>query len=1202
VSNEASRDRVKTRAPSRRRLGRLRASLFLASASLALLSAAPAQASITHPFLTSFGDFAHPSGLAVDEATGNVILADGGGSEAVGVFGPEGGAPSGAKSPITAYGGEGFHFGSEPTGVAIDDSAGASRGDLYVTDALHSRVVRLALEPAGEEYELAGELTASPPLSEPLGVAVDTSGDAFVADYGSESIVEFDPAGAEIDRIDVAGSIGHPSGVAVDSRGDVFVQGYGFGAGAVYEWAAAGSGRVEAGTEPTRIVEAGATGLVVDQSADVLYVAMGDRVEQYDALSGAALGAFGAGSLTATERVAVNAQSGDVYVSDQGAGDVAVFGPAVALADASTGSAEAGETTASVDGTVDPAGVALTGCRFEYVTAAAFEAGGFADLSSGGSVPCSPAFASIPADSNDHTVSAVLEGLAPGSSYRYRLAVANANGPSLGSERGFFSLAPPRIAAERAWSLSDTAATLAATVDPESSPTHYRFEWTDETDFQAEGFAAATSIPVPDGTVAAATEPVSVIARLSGLAPETAYRFRVLAGNGVEGEQIGAATAFVTRGSAEASLPQRGDELVSAADTNGLDVFPEVASPDGEHYSYWSFIPVPGSESGAQSYFVASRAPDGSWSQHFVGAPAPTPGNGLSATFPHFSAAGPPGLAFVTAAGLDLDDRNEAPDVYLANPDGGFTWLSRDPSLAPGTPQTDPAEANAVSYVSPDRERVLFESRRHLLPADATEGQPSLYQWDEGQLSLLARVPPTGTSCDDSNGPACTGSSGPSALGSRVEGGVTDDAVSRDGSRVVFQARGASQGEAQQRLYVRLGGQRTVEASASAPGAPALAGEAPWDVHYWGADEEDRTVLFTSSSPLTPDSTAPDTSGGRADLYAYDVDSDSLRDLTPAPGGAGVGAVYDVSADGGRVYFTAAAQLDGSKGVAGAENLYLRDGAGTHFIATVDDPGSGFSDTSEGRSYDFNGLREVAASPDGSLLAFRSTSALVPGRQTGGRAQIYLYDANRDELSCVSCAPDGTAPSAQAFLTPSTLGGKTSFIPAQTSSGRAGRHALNVSGDGTLFFQTASSLLPADSNGKVDVYEWRGGRLGLISSGSGSEDAIFAGASADGSTAFFSSADSLAPGAQAGVAHIYAARVGGGAAPPAAPLPPCGGGDCRGATAGTTDQPGAGSSLFSGPGNPRAKGRGHQRREHHRKQSHRKRRQRRTNRNHGGAK
>ncbi|MBA3866563.1 MAG: hypothetical protein H0X42_09510 [Solirubrobacterales bacterium] len=1148
--------------------------------------AQPADAAVTHPLIASFGSFAHPSGLGVDEASGNVFLADGGGNEAVDVFGPEGGAPSGAKSPIVAYGGEGFHFGNEPTGVAVDNTGGPSAGEVYVTDTAHSQVVRLALEPLSEEYELSGVLSASPPLSEPLGVDVDGSGRIFVADFGSRSVVEFDPTGAEIGRIDVSGSIGFPSDVAVDSSGDVFVQRYGIGNGAVYKWAANGAGEVEAGTEPTEIVATGATGIAVDQSTAVLYLAMRDHVEQYDAESGAAEGSFGTGALSSTERVAVNAQSGDIYVSDKGTGGVAVFGPAIVLPAASTGGAESGETTATVHGTVNPEGVELTACGFEYVTEAAFATSGFSDLSSGGSAACSPGAGSIPADTSDHPVSATIAGLTPGTAYRYRLAVADADGPVTGAGLGFFTPAPAGIGEQRAWSLSDTTATLAATVNPEGSATHYRFEWTDEADFQAEGFDGASVTPAPDGTIGAATNGVLVFAQLSGLAPETAYRFRIIAGNGTGADQDGAATAFTTRSSSEAALPRRGDELVSAADTNGLDAGFEGPSADGDEYAYMTAIPVPGSLSGARSYFVASRGSDGSWTQRFVGAPAPGPGAGISTTFPLYSAGRPSQLAFATNASLDPDDRNGALDVYRENAAGAITWLSRDPALPPGGAQTDSAGAERVVFVSPDGERVLFESRRHLLPADSTTGQPSLYQWDHGQLSLVARLPVGGSACDDSGGPACEGSSGASGLGSDADHGVLDDAVSPDGSRVVFQARGTFQGASQQRLYVRLDGRRTVEASALQPGSPALGGDAPWDVHYWGADEADRTIFFTSSSPLTADSTAPDAAGAASDLYAYDVDSESLRDLTPFPGGAGIIGVYDVSADGSRIYFTASAQLDGSKGIAGGENLYLWEGGSPRFIASVEDPEGGFSGASAGRLYDFNQFREVAADEDGSVLAFRSSTPLVPGRQTAGRAQVYVYEAAADALSCISCPADGDPPPADAHLTPTTAV-TTNFIPAQNEAGAA-EHVHNVSSAGSVFFQTASSLVAADSNGRVDVYEWRGGSVGLLSAGTGSADSLFAGATADGSTAFFRAADSLAPGAQAGIQHIYAARIGGGTAAAATPEPPCAGGDCRRAEAGPPNQPSAGSALFSGAGNtkPQRRGRHHRKRHHDRRRHH----------------
>jgi streptogramin lyase len=324
------------------------------------LVATPALAAQTHPFITSFDGSAtgtsplsKPSGIAVDQSSANVFLADGGSNNVLDVFGPEGEVPSGIASPYRI---EGFAFNNEPSGVAVDNSAtSASKGDLYVADVAHSLVKEFALNPISEEYEPIGELSASPGFGEPLGVAVDSHGNVFVADYGSESVVEFDPAGTEIGRVDVSASVRHPSSVALDSAGDLFVQGY--SNGIVAKYAANGSGEIEPGTIPTQILAGGASGVAVDPSTGELFVAIGNHVAQYDAATTAENPApeleFGSEELGAAGRVAVNAETHDIYVSDNGNSGVAVFGPLATLVELPLEVAVTGEGSV----TSSPAGI-----------------------------------------------------------------------------------------------------------------------------------------------------------------------------------------------------------------------------------------------------------------------------------------------------------------------------------------------------------------------------------------------------------------------------------------------------------------------------------------------------------------------------------------------------------------------------------------------------------------------------------------------------------------------------------------------------------------------------------------------------------------------------------------------------------------------------------------------------------------------------
>src|SRR5947209_9395470 len=72
--------------------------------------------------------------------------------------------------------------------------------------------------------------SAAGQLSVPFGVAVDSSGDVFVADTANNRVQTFDATGAYVSQFGsgvIAGSgegqFSGPSGVAVDSSGDVYV-------------------------------------------------------------------------------------------------------------------------------------------------------------------------------------------------------------------------------------------------------------------------------------------------------------------------------------------------------------------------------------------------------------------------------------------------------------------------------------------------------------------------------------------------------------------------------------------------------------------------------------------------------------------------------------------------------------------------------------------------------------------------------------------------------------------------------------------------------------------------------------------------------------------------------------------------------------------------------------------------------------------
>ncbi len=175
----------------------------------------------------------------------------------------------------------------------------------------------------------------------------------------------------------------------------------------------------------------------------------------------------------------------------------------------------------------------------------------------------------------------------------------------------------------------------------------------------------------------------------------------------------------------------------------------------------------------------------------------------------------------------------------------------------------------------------------------------------------------------------------------------------------------------------------------------------------------------------------------------------------------------------------------------------------------------------------------MQVAPDGAHMALLTASQLTPYPSNGSR-EMYLYEPAKpleERITCVSCDPTGNPP---------------------VGSVLAASNGLFMSDDGRTFFSTRASLVPFDSNGKVDVYEYTEGRPQLISSGTASTDTWggglliypamtvgLEGVSADGVDVYFSTFDTLVPQDHNGeFIKFYDARTGGGF-PFQAPPPPC---------------------------------------------------------------
>ena len=97
-----------------------------------------------------------------------------------------------------------------PGGVAVDTS-----GQVFVADTYHSRIVSMNADGSNQTT------IAATGFSYPMGVAVDTSGHVFVADFGNSRIVSMNADGSN--QTTIGSGFNYPSGVAVDTSGQVFV-------------------------------------------------------------------------------------------------------------------------------------------------------------------------------------------------------------------------------------------------------------------------------------------------------------------------------------------------------------------------------------------------------------------------------------------------------------------------------------------------------------------------------------------------------------------------------------------------------------------------------------------------------------------------------------------------------------------------------------------------------------------------------------------------------------------------------------------------------------------------------------------------------------------------------------------------------------------------------------------------------------------
>jgi hypothetical protein len=468
----------------------------------------------------------------------------------------------------------------------------------------------------------------------------------------------------------------------------------------------------------------------------------------------------------------------------------------------------------------------------------------------------------------------------------------------------------------------------------------------------------------------------------------------------------------------------------------------------------------------------------------------------------------------------------------------------------------EPGEAIAYAGASENLAGVLFEANDALpsTPAalDGGEEENNLYDSAAGQLYLV-NVLPDGTPQPNATfgaPPETEPEAEPGAEPELENGPDFSHVISTNGTRVFWTAlqakreEGKTVSEEPKALYLREDGTsetgaRTVQIDAT-KGGSGPGGEG----RFWTANSEGSKVFFTDSPEAGLTSDTHSASG--ANLYEYNVESGALTDLTPSAD-ARVQGVVAASEDGSYVYFVAGGALEtGAKpeacepkeaGESTGCNLYLYHEGVTTLIATLASRdghaaapfGTGAGHGNNGDWQPGLGLRTAQATPDGRHLVFMSSASLT-GYPNEGMQEVYLYDAETAQLTCVSCGPGEEPPP----IAGEVAQGAAAFLPVSHSNTHMQRF---ISENGNrVFFDSPEPLVPEDSNGRQDVYEWErdgegscetsSGCIYLLSGGTSAAASWLLDASSSGDDVFIATRAQLSGEDQNDTYQVYDVRVG----------------------------------------------------------------------------